>query len=88
MKFYFIYLLIINVVGAVVTTADKRRAQRRQFRVPERVLFGLAFLGGGIGVYATMFAIRHKTKHWSFLLGIPLLMLLHVGIVVGLIGLL
>lgn len=33
-----IYYCIINITAAVLTVTDKRRAQKKQWRVPERTL--------------------------------------------------
>lgn len=69
----FFWLLLINCVGIFVTIHDKRAAQRGAWRVPEKTLFALCVLGGCPGVYLTMRAIRHKTKHKRFMIGIPLI---------------
>lgn len=66
-------LLLINCIGIFVTIHDKRAAQRGAWRVPEKTLFALCVLGGCPGVYLTMRAIRHKTKHKRFMIGIPLI---------------
>jgi uncharacterized membrane protein YsdA (DUF1294 family) len=67
------WLLLINCIGIFVTIHDKRAAQRGAWRVPEKTLFALCVLGGCPGVYLTMRAIRHKTKHKRFMIGIPLI---------------
>ena len=36
----------------------------------------LALLGGCPGAIAGMWLFRHKTRHWSFKLGLPLILLL------------
>ena len=69
----FFWLLLINGIGIFVTIHDKRAAQRGAWRVPEKTLFALCVLGGCPGVYLTMRAIRHKTKHKRFMIGIPLI---------------
>ncbi len=69
----FFWLLLINCIGIFVTIHDKRAAQRGAWRVPEKTLFALCVLGGCPGVYLTMRAIRHKTKHKRFMIGIPLI---------------
>jgi uncharacterized membrane protein YsdA (DUF1294 family) len=72
-----IWLVIINVVAYLVMSDDKRRARQRKERIPERTLFLLAFIGGALGVLIAMNTKRHKTKHMSFRIGIPLLLLLN-----------
>lgn len=71
------YLLLMSLILFAFMGADKRRAKRRAWRVPERTLFWLAALGGGLGGVLGMLAFRHKTKHASFCIGMPLLTLLN-----------
>lgn len=79
-KIALIYYIIINVVTAAVYFADKRFAVAHRWRVPERVLIGLAFLGGGAGAFFAMTVFRHKTKHIKFIILVPLAILLHMAI--------
>ena len=59
--------------------ADKRRARRGLWRIPEKRLFLLALLGGAPGGLLGMAVFRHKTKHWSFILGFWALTLLQLA---------
>ncbi|MGG1661881.1 DUF1294 domain-containing protein [Brevibacillus sp. NRS-1366] len=70
--------LLLNGYAWYLMKADKRLAPRRSFRIPEASLFIVAFLGGGIGALAGMLVYRHKTKHTSFLLLIPVFCILQV----------
>lgn len=47
-----IYILIMNVIGFCLMGLDKHRARTRQWRVPEKILFGAALLGGSAGAWA------------------------------------
>ena len=76
------YLIIINFVASMVTIADKSKAQSGKWRVPEARLFALALFGGTFGEFVTMRLIRHKTKHMRFMIGLPLIMIIHVAIIV------
>lgn len=71
-------LLSVNLLGLALMGVDKRRAQRHQWRIPEKALFGVALLGGSVGCLAGMFLFRHKTKKWYFLLGMPAILILQV----------
>lgn len=73
-------LLGINLVTFVVYGVDKRRAKRHQGRIPERTLLLLALIGGSIGAYLGMHISRHKTKHRKFTLGVPLILILQIGL--------
>lgn len=68
-----LYLLFINLDAFLLMRADKRRAQKGQRRIPEATLFMTAILGGGPGALLGMNKFRHKTKHVSFTVGIPLI---------------
>ena len=65
------YIVLINLVGFFLMGIDKRRARRNRWRVSERTLFIVALLFGSAGVLTGMYVFRHKTKHLSFTIGIP-----------------
>ena len=62
---------------------DKRRARKNAFRIPEATLFSIAIIGGSLGSILGMFFFRHKTKHWYFILGLPLILLIQIPLGVG-----
>ncbi len=68
-----IYLILINVIAFIVWCADKHFAKTNHRRIPEKVLFFWALIGGGLGSLCAMQMVRHKTKHWYFKIGIPLI---------------
>lgn len=63
----------MNAFGAFLMTKDKQNAIKREWRVKESTLFVVAALGGAIGIYLAMQAMRHKTKKFFFYMGIPML---------------
>jgi uncharacterized membrane protein YsdA (DUF1294 family) len=68
-------LIIINLLSFVTMLFDKIKSTTPGAeRISEGMLFFMATAFGSFGVYAGMFAIRHKNKKWYFLIGIPLLM--------------
>lgn len=75
-----VFIIVINLVAAVVCIADKIKAIYKKRRVSEKALFTISFLGGAILMYLTMLVIRHKTKHKRFMVGLPLIILLHAVI--------
>ena len=81
------YLVLMNLVTFWVYGADKRRARRGRWRVPERTLFLLPLLGGGIGALAGMRVFHHKTKHWYFVWGVPAILLAQLALAVWLLPL-
>lgn len=74
------YLAAVNVLAFALMGIDKAKAKRGAWRIPEKVLFLSALIGGSIGAIAGMFAFRHKTKHLSFVLGLPAILLLHLAL--------
>lgn len=62
----------MSVIGFALMGADKRRAEKGAWRIPEKVLFGVSFLLGGVGSLVGMFVFHHKTKHASFRILLPL----------------
>ena len=62
----------MSVIGFALMGADKRLAEKGAWRIPEKVLFGVSFLLGGAGSLVGMFVFRHKTKHASFRILLPL----------------
>ena len=85
MKYLYLYLTIINALGLLLMLADKQKARRGAWRIPERTLLWVAALGGSLGSWVGMQMFRHKTKHLKFTIGIPVFLALHI---VGLILLL
>ncbi len=82
----YIYLGIVSLVALCVTVYDKWASKHRpDARIRERTLFLWAAVGGSFAMFLTMQAVRHKTKHLSFMLGIPAIMVLQIGalVVVG-----
>ncbi len=75
----FLYFTFMSIVSAAVTIYDKRMAIYGKRRIPERTLFALAILGGSVSMYLTMILIRHKTKHKSFMIGLPVIMILQAS---------
>ena len=73
-----IYLLLINAVAFIVMLYDKYLAKNNLWRIPEKTLFGIAAFGGSIGCLLGMYTARHKTKHKSFTLGIPAILIVQL----------
>lgn len=75
-----IWLAFMSLVSFIAMGGDKRRARRGKRRTPEARLFLLALLGGGLGGWLGMYVFRHKTKHWKFVIGFPLIALLQAAV--------
>ena len=82
MKYFLLYLLLINAVAFVLMLADKQKARKNRWRIPERTLFGSALLGGSVGALLGMYTFRHKTKHLSFTLGMPAILIAQIALAI------
>ena len=79
---YALYFLIMTLLGFLFMGIDKRKAQKGEWRISERVLFGIALLGGCFGSYLGMRVFHHKTRHMLFSVGLPLLLPLHLALLI------
>lgn len=73
-----VYLALINAIAFSLMLADKRRARKKQWRIPEATLMATALLGGSLGALLGMYTARHKTRHPKFTIGIPLILVLQL----------
>ena len=83
-KILLAYLIIINAAAFILMLADKIKAKRGAWRIPEATLMGIAALGGSVGALAGMYTFRHQTKHIKFTLGIPLILAAQAAVVIWL----
>ena len=76
------YLLIINALSLLLMLADKIKAKKNAWRIPEATLLTVAALGGSLGATIGMYLFRHKTRKPKFSIGLPVILALHVAIAV------
>lgn len=74
----FSYIGVMCLISFILFGVDKAKAKRHAWRIPEKVLFGSAFIGGALGALIGMQVYRHKTKHLSFKILIPLFLVLNI----------
>lgn len=79
MKYFYLYLAIINVIAVIITVHDKNAAQKKRRRVRESTLLVIAALGGAPAMYLTMLTISHKTRKLKFMLGVPVIFLIELA---------
>ena len=77
-----IYLAVISLFAVILTLRDKNAARRNSWRVRERTLFAVSVFGGSAAMLLAMLAVRHKTRHAKFMVGIPLIIMIQVTIIV------
>lgn len=73
-----IYFLIINLIGFLAMYIDKQKAKKGKWRIPEKTLFIITGLGGGIGTITGMYTFRHKTQKIAFVVGFPVITILEI----------
>ena len=73
MKFLLAYVIAVNLIAYYLMFYDKECAKSGQWRVPEKLLFRIAAMGGSIGGTLGMFRFHHKTKHRYFRYGFPII---------------
>ena len=78
MNYFLVYLLLINAAAFLLMLADKIKAKKNLWRIPESTLMLSAILGGSIGALAGMYTFRHKTLHSKFTFGIPAILIVQV----------
>ena len=75
-------LLVMNVLAFALMGIDKVKAKAGAWRIPEKTLFLVTALFGGLGGTLGMNVFRHKTKHWYFKIGFPALLVIQLAVLV------
>lgn len=82
MKLIITYLIVINLIGILAMYNDKQRAIKDKYRISENTLWLIALIGGATGTTTGMNLFRHKTKHFAFKFGFPLIMVAQIVILI------
>ena len=80
MKYFVIYLIIMNLASFASMGIDKYKARHHKWRIPEKTLFLIAAIGGSAGSIAGMQTFRHNTKHTVFIIGMPLIFIIQIAL--------
>ena len=72
------YFIFMNILGFFLMGLDKHKAKKKVWRIPEVTLFTTAIFDGSLGTTLGMFLFHHKTRHWYFLYGMPLILFLQL----------
>ena len=79
LKYFIIYIVVINVITFLAMGIDKWKAKRGSWRIQEATLFTLVLFGGGVGGILGMSVFHHKTKKAKFQIFFPLILILEVA---------
>lgn len=82
LKHLIIYIIGINIIGFLAMFIDKQKAKRGTWRIPEKTLFILTLLGGGIGTISGMYLFRHKTRKLYFTVGFPVILISEASLII------
>lgn len=75
------YLLVVNILAFVLFGVDKQKARRNKWRIPEKTLILSAVIGGSVGAILGMRFFHHKTRKARFAIGVPVILLVQIGVV-------
>lgn len=78
LSLFIVYVLLISSYAILITILDKQKAKQHKRRISEKHLFIAAVLGGALAMYITMKCIHHKTKHKRFMIGLPVIFIIHL----------
>ena len=78
LKYFIIYLIVINLIAFLAMLIDKKKAKYGKWRIAEQTLLIFAIIGGSIGAIAGMYVFRHKTKKLRFSVGFPVILILQI----------
>ena len=84
---FFAYVAVVSLCSIVACIYDKKISKRNnvKLRIPEKSLFIWSAVGGSVAMFITMRLIRHKTKHLSFMIGIPAIILVQAALIFALV---
>ena len=75
-----IYLILINIATCTAFVIDKDKAKRGARRISEKTLLGMSLIGGSLGGYLAMKAVRHKTQKPAFKFGMPIILIIQIAL--------
>ena len=73
-------LFVMNLLAFALMGIDKAKAKAGAWRIPEKTLFLVTALFGGLGGTLGMSFFCHKTKHWYFKFGFPVLLVIQLAV--------
>ena len=72
---------VLNLISLILFFIDKRKAEKKLWRIPESTLI-ISSVFGIIGGLCGMYVIRHKTKKPKFYITLPLILILEIIVTV------
>lgn len=78
LRYFLIYIGIINILAFLSMYIDKTLSIKQKWRIREKTLFMFAIFLGALGSIIGMYTFRHKTKHTSFVVGMPVILIFNL----------
>ncbi len=78
MEIYLIALIVMSLITFIIYGIDKKRSKKNQWRIKETILLSMSFFLGSIGGLCGMYVLRHKTKHWYFVVVNYVSIIIHI----------
>ena len=75
MQYLAALIILANLTAFFLMGADKRRARKGRWRIPERTLLIVCGLFAAAGGLIGMNVFRHKTQKPKFRIGVPLMLI-------------
>ncbi|MEH7379709.1 DUF1294 domain-containing protein [Bacillus sp. JJ1533] len=86
MTYIILIFVLLNAYGFLLMYIDKNRARNNKWRISEKHIWVVALLGGALGATVGMKQFRHKTKHMQFVILLPILTVLTIGLYIYILG--
>jgi len=80
MEIYLGIIALMSFITFIYYWVDKVKAEKRRWRIKEVTLLGLSLLFGSVGGIIAMYLIRHKNRHWYFVVTNFLGLAIHIYI--------
>ena len=72
-EIFLVLFLLSNLISFALFHSDKKKAEKKAFRIPESNLLGFSALFGALGGILGMIICHHKTNKPKFLILMPLM---------------
>ena len=81
-EIFLVLFLLSNLISFALFHADKKKAEKHAFRIPESNLLGFSALFGALGGILGMILCHHKTKKPKFLILMPLMAVIQIVLII------
>lgn len=69
---FLIFFVLMNLITFFLFRKDKKKAEKKKFRIPEKDLLGFSAAFGALGGLLAMILFHHKTRKPKFYILVPL----------------